>query len=71
MRKHIENLINAPAIVSRMPSGSGDGYGYGGGIILTIGDRSLFIGEANFSKEFAEEIAERWNTRGMPDTKGE
>lgn len=63
MRKHIEDLIEAKAIVSRMPVGSGDGYGYGGGIILTIGNRSLFVGESHYPQEFAEELAERWNAK--------
>ena len=72
MKNPIEDLMVAQATVSRMPVGSGDGYGYGGGIVLTIGDRSLFIGESNFSKEFAQEIAGRWNARNaLPDTKGE
>lgn len=70
MRKHIEDLMEARATVSRLPVGSGDGYGYGGGVVLTIGDRSIFIGETNYSVEFANEVAKRWNA-ALPDTKGE
>ena len=45
------------AIVSSLPVMSGDGYGWGGEAVLTIGDQSVVIGDI----ALAEEIAERWN----------
>lgn len=65
-----DELSAAPATVGFLPCGSGDGYGYGGGAVLTIGDRAIFFGEDGYSAWFANEVAKRWNAT-LPDTKGE
>lgn len=49
------------AFVSMLPCRDGDGYSYGGEIIVTIGDRSFLL-SARDSK-LAEELALRWNAR--------
>lgn len=48
------------ATVSFLPYMTGDGYGWGGEAVLTIGDASIIIGD----RSLAEEIAERWNDVG-------
>lgn len=55
------------AIVSYLPGHSGDGYGWGGGVILVIGHQSLFVGEGGESSKLAEEIARRWNAEHSKD----
>jgi hypothetical protein len=56
------------ARVSRAPYFTGDGYGYGGGAILTIGTRAILFGEGHESGEIAERIARLWNAnRDAPD----
>jgi hypothetical protein len=59
-----ERLRAEIAKVSELPSHSGDGYCFGGGVILTIGERSFFIGENYNRRDFAlaQEIARRWNS---------
>lgn len=49
------------AFVSRLPYRDGDGYSYGGEIIVTIGDRSFLLCAQD--SELAEELALRWNAR--------
>lgn len=49
------------AVFSLLPVHSGDGYGYGGGAVVTIGDRSIQLGEGYIAKMLAEELARRWN----------
>lgn len=49
------------AVASTLPCQSGDGYGYGGGALVTIGDDSLLVGEGDGMFELAKEIARRWN----------
>lgn len=49
------------ATVSRLPYHDGDGYSWGGEAILTIGDKSVFIGAGKEAFELAKEIALRWN----------
>jgi hypothetical protein len=44
-----------------LPYGSGDGYGYGGGAVLTVGDRAFLIGEGNDATKIAKELARLWN----------
>lgn len=58
-----ERFKNSKAIVSHLPVHSGDGYGYGGGAIVTIDGVSIPIGEGSKAHEIAEEIAERWNAK--------
>lgn len=59
------------AIVSHTPCFSGDGYGYGGSVVLTIGGASLLLGEGERANELAWEIANRWNGYSVasPDQK--
>lgn len=54
------------AIVSHLPGFSGDGYGYGGGSVLTIGGISLLLGEGSDANELAWELANRWNDANEP-----
>jgi hypothetical protein len=49
------------AVVSNLPAFSGDGYGWGGGTVLTIGSRSIVFGEGQEANKLAVEIARRWN----------
>lgn len=51
------------ARVSFLPEHTGDGYGYGGGTILTIGKRSILFGDEKDTKLLAQEIADAWNER--------
>lgn len=46
----------AEAKITYLPIHSGDGYGYGGGTILTIGDLSFNFGESPKAKAIAERI---------------
>jgi len=66
------NFDNDKAVVSHLPGFSGDGYGYGGGTVLTIGSRSLLLGEGEAANELAWEIANRWNASPVssPDRDG-
>jgi hypothetical protein len=56
-----EEMEKAKATYSRMPTYSGDGYGYGGAFIVTIGDVSINFGEDHVSGKLAEEVVRRWN----------
>jgi hypothetical protein len=49
------------AKISYLPIHSGDGYGFGGGVILTLDDLSFNFGEGPRAKKIAEEIVRRWN----------
>lgn len=49
------------AIKSCLPSHSGDGYGYGGGAVVTIGQFSILFGEGEPAHWLAQEVANRWN----------
>lgn len=63
------------ARVSYLPYREGDGYSFGGGVILTIGERSLYIGSGiigDSDRKFAEELARRWNSaRAVLDETGD
>lgn len=52
-------LIEAEARVSRLPWNDGDGYSWGGAVILTIGDLAVQLGKND--EPIAREIARRWN----------
>ncbi|PWJ80574.1 hypothetical protein C7441_112116 [Pseudaminobacter salicylatoxidans] len=54
-------LTESEAIVSRLPWFYGDGYSYGGQIILTIGGRSVSFGNSGEDELIAIELACRWN----------
>lgn len=51
------------ARVSRLPFRHGDGYSWGGEVILTIGDRAIMFGCDRPEMEFARELALAWNAR--------
>ena len=57
-----EEMKKARAIVSVLPSYSGDGYGYGGGAIVSIGDVAIQLREGHVARKLAEEVARRWNS---------
>jgi len=52
---------NEDARVSQLPSHSGDGYSFGGGTVITIGQISIVLGDGEYAHLLAEEIARRWN----------
>lgn len=51
------------ARVSRLPYRNGDGYSWGGEVILTIGERSIMLGPDRQEMDFARELALAWNAR--------
>jgi len=57
------------AIVSYLPSGSGDGYGFGGGAIVSYHGHALVIGEGQHSGFLAEHIAKALNAYEAFDPK--
>lgn len=59
-----ENLKQSQAALSWLPFNSGDGYSYGGGAILVIGDKAIPLGEGYQSGKLGEELARRWNGEG-------
>lgn len=52
---------NETASYCWQPSNSGDGYSWGGGHFVKIGERLLFIGEDFPASVLAKEIVRRWN----------
>ncbi len=62
MKLTSDDIRDKRAFVSRTPILSGDGYGYGGVWMLTIGDVSIVVGEESRDAWLADEIARRWNT---------
>ena len=50
---------------SKLPEHSADGYGWGGGAVLTIGTKSILLGEGKDAHALAAEIARRWNIAGL------
>ena len=54
------------ATVCHLPIHSGDGYGYGGGTVLTIGPFAFPFGESPKAAEIAEELARLWNSVHFP-----
>ena len=53
------------AEVRFLPTYSGDGYGYGGGVILCIGRFAIPLGEHPDADKLALEIARRWNASAL------
>lgn len=49
------------ANVAYLPAYSGDGYGYGGGCILVIGQLAFQFGEQPERARIAEQLARLWN----------
>lgn len=54
-------LTEAEAIYSELPGFSGDGYSYGGGAVVTIGNKSLVLGVGDEAYQLAHELVRRWN----------
>lgn len=54
-------LDKATAQAGHLPWSSGDGYSYGGGATVTIGERVLLVGEGAGTMALARELARRWN----------
>lgn len=55
------------AHASKLPEHSGNGYGWGGGAVVTIGPYSIMLGEGMQAHLLAKEIARRWNAgRALP-----
>jgi hypothetical protein len=50
------------ASVHTLPGFSGDGYGYGGGCVLSIGDRAWQFGEGEIAAQIATRLAKLWNS---------
>ena len=61
------------ATVSQLPWHDGDGYSYGGDVILTIGERSINLGAFDNGKtlKFAHTIADALNARDNNKRDGE
>ncbi len=53
------------AVISQLPRHDGDGYSYGGDVILTIGKRSINLGACDRGEtlKFAQFIADKLNKR--------
>lgn len=49
------------ARVSRLPWHDADGYSYGGGVVLTIGNRAILLGSSRDDEVFAKKMAASWN----------
>lgn len=59
------DLKQETAKVVYQPSRSGDGYSYGGGTFVVIGEIAIFIGETgHYVEVLAQEIVRRWNRVG-------
>ena len=54
------------ALAGNLPCFSGDGYGYGGGATVTIGQTTILLGEGKDKDELARELARRWNLAAHP-----
>lgn len=53
--------ISEKAEIRFMPQHSGDGYGYGGGVVLCIGRFAIPFGEHPDAFSLATEIKRRWD----------
>ena len=56
------------ATLSFMPCHTGDGYDFGGAVIVTVGNRSLNFGEGSEARLLAEEFVKRWNNYQKVET---
>lgn len=56
-----DQTIGLTANATSLPMKSGDGYGYGGGHILTIGNHAFDFGEGETAGQIARKIARLWN----------
>lgn len=57
-------VSSAPeARVSRLPWRDGDGYSYGGDVILTVGLRAIALSNSKDDEDFAKRLADAWNRR--------
>lgn len=55
--------LEPQATVSRLPWRNGDGYSYGGEVILTVGERAFLVGASREDEAFARDMASAWNSR--------
>lgn len=58
------------AVLSTLAYGSGDGYGFGGGAVVTFAGVSLIVGEGSRRQQIAEHIVAAINAYAPlpPDT---
>jgi hypothetical protein len=56
--------MHRKAKVVYLPIHSGDGYGYGNGVVLTVGEFGFPFGESPKAAEVAREIERLWNSYG-------
>lgn len=63
-------LTEAEARVATLPTHDGDGYSYGGGVLLIIGDCAIPLGARGDAEELAREIARRWNAQRAAEEEG-
>lgn len=54
---------NRTARVARLPWRDGDGYSWGGEVILIIGETALQLGSSKEDFQLAMELASAWNAR--------
>lgn len=54
-------VSDAKAQASFLPAHTGDGYAFGGGALVVIGEFAIQVGEGVRERALAEEIARRWN----------
>ncbi len=57
----MSEFFKEEARVSQLPWRNGDGYSWGGEVILSIGGTALLVGSGNPDLRLAMEIARRWN----------
>jgi len=60
-----QNSTHTPAVVSSLPSFSGDGYSYGGGALVTFGDVTVQFGAGRQALALATEVAKRWDCHSL------
>ena len=51
------------AFVTRLPWRNGDGYSWGGEVVLNIGDRAFLICSTREDEALASAMADAWNRR--------
>lgn len=67
-------LTEAEARVAILPVYDGDGYSYGGGVLLIIGEHAIPLGGSVMDpspRSLAQEIARRWNAQRAAEEGGE
>lgn len=64
-------ITEVQATVAFLPWNEGDGYNWGGGALLVIGETAIPLGCGQPAKELAQEIARRWNVQRAAAEGGE